>query len=159
MPCRNVLGNDPLGAHKRVENFRTLNDLANGKVVSGSAATEFILEFMPSTLREDGKVPIQCVKRGAMKKLKAEAIPSQVSLYDLQSGEILTSEGAEMIRMRYYSAFDHEEDFEYYARVLDNGYKLTGDNMPTITTIHGSKGRQKKKVVLFSQMSKKCWED
>ncbi len=159
MPFRNERGDDPLGAHKRVENFRTLNDLANGKAVGGEAATEFILEFMPSTLREEGKTPIQCVKRGAMKKLKAEAIPSKVTLYDLQNSEILTSEGAELVRMRYYSAFDHSEDFEYYHRVLENGYKLTGENMPTITTIHGSKGRQSRKVVLFSQMSKKCWED
>lgn len=159
MPFRNERGDDPLGSHKRVENFRTLNDLANGKAVSGSAATEFILEFMPSMLREEGKPRVQCVKRGAMKKLKAEAIPSSVTLYDLQNGDILTGEGAELVRMRYYNAFDHSEDFEFYHRVLENGYKLTGDNMPTITTIHGSKGRQSKKVVLFSQMSKKCWED
>lgn len=159
MPFRNERGDDPLGSHKRVENFRTLNDLANGKAVSGSAATEFILEFMPSTLREEGKPRVQCVKRGAMKKLKAEAIPSSVTLYDLQNGDILTGEGAELVRMRYYNAFDHSEDFEFYHRVIENGYKLTGDNMPTITTIHGSKGRQAKKVVLFSQMSKKCWED
>lgn len=159
MPFRNERGDDPLGSHKRVENFRTLNDLANGKSVSGSAATEFILEFMPSALRQEGRPRVQYVKRGAMKKLKAEAIPSTVTLYDLQNSEILTGEGAELVRMRYYNAFDHSEDFEFYHRVIENGYKLTGDNMPTITTIHGSKGRQAKKVVLFSQMSKKCWED
>lgn len=160
MPFRNERGDDPLGSHKRVENFRTLNDLANGKAVSGAAATEFILEFMRSNSpREEGRQRVQYVKRGAMKKLKAEAIPSTVTLYDLENSGILTGEGSELVRMRYYNAFDHSEDFEYYHRVLENGYKLTGDNMPTITTIHGSKGRQSKKVVLFSQMSKKCWED
>lgn len=157
MPFHNERGDDPLGYGKRVENFRTLNDLADGKQVTGQAATEFITEFVPSMMPDGSSRRL--VTRGAMKKLNADAISGQVNIYDLQNSKILTSEGAEAIRMRYYNVFDHSEDFEYYHRVLENGYKLTGPNIPVITTMHGSKGRQAKKVVVFSEMSKRCWED
>jgi superfamily I DNA/RNA helicase len=156
MPFRNERGDDPLGYGKRVENFRTLNDLADGKQVTGVAATEFITEFVPSMMPDSS---VRLVTRGAMKKLNAEAIPGAVNLYELQNGKILTPEGAEAIKSRYYNVFDHSEDFEYYARVLQNGYKLAGNNIPVITTMHGSKGRQAEKVVVFSEMSKKCWDD
>jgi superfamily I DNA/RNA helicase len=156
MPFRNERGDDPLGYGKRVENFRTLNDLADGKLVTGVAATEFVTEFVPSMMPDRS---VRLVTRGAMKKLNAEAIGGEVNLYDLQNSKILTSEGAEAVRMRYYNVFDHSEDFEYYHRVLENGYKLVGSNIPVITTMHGSKGRQAKKVVVFSEMSKRCWED
>lgn len=159
MPFRNERGDDPLGYGKRVENFRTLNDLADGKQVPGIAATEFITDFVPSRMPDGEGAAKWLVPRGAMKKLNAEPIPGQVNLYDLQNSKMLTSEGAEAIRMRYYNVFEHSEDFEFYHQVLQNGYKLAGPNIPVITTIHGSKGRQAKKVVVFSEMSKKCWED
>lgn len=158
LPFRNERGDDPLGSHKRIENFRTLNELADGKAVTGPAATEFIADFVPSFIADD-QGRRQLVVRGAMKKLKAESLTGTLNLGDLQRANILTSEGVEAIRMRYYKVFDHSEDFEYFHRVMDNGYKLTGENMPTITTIHGSKGRQSKRVVIFSEMGKKCWQD
>jgi hypothetical protein len=156
MPFRNERGDDPLGYGKRVENFRTLNDLADGKAVPGDAATEFITDFVPSKMPGTSTY---LVSRGSMKKLNAEPIPGAVTLYDLQNSKVLTSEGADAIRKRYYNIFEYSEDFEFYHRVLDNGYKLSGPNIPVITTMHGSKGRQAKKVVVFSEMSKRCWED
>lgn len=158
LPFRNERGDDPLGSHKQVENFRTLNELADGKQVSGEAATEFIAKYVPS-FTKDAEGRRQLVVRGAMKKLKAESLTGSLNLADLQMAKILTSEGAEAISMRYYKVFDHAEEFEYFHRVVDNGYKLTGENMPTITTIHGSKGRQAKRVTVFSEMGKKCWQD
>lgn len=158
LPFRNERGDDPLGSHNRIENFRTLNDLADGKAVSGAAATEFVLEYVPS-MTKDAEGRRQLVKRGAMKKLKAESLSGSLTLADLQRAEILTAEGSEAVQMRYYKIFEHSEDFEYYHRVVENGYKLTGENMPTITTIHGSKGRQAKRVTIFSEMGKKCWQD
>lgn len=159
MPFRNERGDDPLGYGKRVENFRTLNDLADGKMVPGTAATEFITDFVPSRMPDEEGSPKWLVPRGAMKKLNAEPIPGSVNLYDLQNSKMLTPEGVEAIRMRSYNVFEHSEDFEFYHKVLENGYKLVGSNIPVITTIHGSKGRQAEKVVVFSEMSKKCWED
>lgn len=158
LPFRNERGDDPLGSHKRVGNFGTLNELANGHAIPGHMATEFILDFVPSWVRE-GETRRWLVTRGAMKKLKAEAIPSHVTLYDLQAAGILTGDGVEAISNRYYQVFEHSRDFEYYQKVLENGYKLTGDNMPVITTIHGSKGRQAEKVVVFNEMTRRCWED
>lgn len=158
LPFRNERGDDPLGAYNRVEAFRTLNALANGEVVSGADATDFILKFVPSYVNDvTGRRWL--VTRGSMKKLKGEALPGKATLYDLQAANILTSEGAEAISNRYYQVFGQAQDFDYYQRVLDNGYKLIGENMPTITTLHGSKGRQAPKVVLFSEVSKKCLED
>jgi superfamily I DNA/RNA helicase len=165
LPFRNERGDDPLGSSKRVENFRTLNDLADGKAVPGSAAAEFISEFVPSLMPQTDKTTKRLVPLGAMKRLKAEEIPGEMNLYDLQNSKLLTSEGAEVIRMRYYNVFDHSEDFQYYQRVLENGHKLSGHmvdgklQIPVITTMHGSKGRQAKKVVVFSEMSTKCRED
>jgi hypothetical protein len=158
LPFRNERGDDPLGSHKQIDNFRTLNELADGKNVSGQAATEFIAKYVPSTTK-DAEGRRQLVVRGAMKKLKAETLSGSLNLRDLEMAKILTPEGSEAIRMRYYKIFDHSEDFEYFHRVVENGYKLTGDNMPTITTIHGSKGRQAKRVTVFSEMGKKCWQD
>lgn len=158
LPFRNERGDDPLGSYNRVEAFRTLNALANGEQISGSDATEFILKFVPS-FKDDVSGRHWLVTRGSMKKLKGDALSGKVTLHDLQTAKILTSEGAEAISNRYYEIFGHAEDFDYYQRVLDNGYKLMGDNMPTITTLHGSKGRQAEKVVVFNEVSKKCLED
>lgn len=158
LPFRNERGDDPLGSYNRVEAFRTLNALANGEAVSGSDVTEFILKFVPSYVTDtNGRHWL--VTRGAMKKLKGEALAGKVNLRDLQAANILSSEGAEAISNRYYEVFGHSEDFDYYQRVLDHGYKLMGDNMPTITTLHGSKGRQAEKVVVFSELSSKCLEN
>jgi superfamily I DNA/RNA helicase len=89
-----------------------------------------------------------------MEKLSRQGL----SLDELIHEKILTQDGANVIRHRQYSRTKYHEDFEYYDRLVKNGYDLA-DHGPTITTIHGSKGRQRENVVVFSEMGRKCLDD
>ena len=70
--------------------------------------------------------------------------------------KFLTTEGYEAIALKRFRVFKHSEDLEYYERVVQNGHKLSSDGAPVITTMHASKGRQGKKVVVFSERGRKC---
>ena len=51
------------------------------------------------------------------------------------------------LQSRNWGDFKHAQDLAYYARVKKNGWKLTPENAPIVTTIHGSKGRERDHVV------------
>jgi superfamily I DNA/RNA helicase len=99
------------------------------------------------------------VVHGGKKKLQEGGLRGEITLMDLFHGKILTAEGVELVRGQNLRAFDHADDLEYYRRVVENGYSLNATEIPIITTIHGSKGRQSPKVVIFEEMGKKCKED
>jgi superfamily I DNA/RNA helicase len=78
---------------------------------------------------------------------------------DLVQAKLLTEKGADVIRSQDYRTLKHSEDLEFYHRVKENGYSLEGKEIPTITTIHGSKGRQAPSVVVFDETGAKCFDD
>lgn len=155
LPYRNERGKDPLGAHVRVDAYETMNDLARGKEVSMAAASRLIMEMMPSTIVSEANEQIRLIPHGAKKKFQ-ESGKGLVDLRGLISSNFLTSDGYEAIALKKFRVFKHAEDLEYYERVRENGYSLSGTGVPVITTIHASKGRQKPKVLVFSERGRKC---
>lgn len=158
LPFRNERGRNPLGAPGRIKGFLSIQDLADGTPVSISAAAQLVEDLIPSTIVTPEQGKVRLVVHGGKKKLQDMAGREPMRLQDLIQAKILTSEGADLVRMKRYHALKYTNDLEYYARVIGNGYKLDGD-LPTITTIHGSKGRQAEEVVVFTEMGRKCWED
>lgn len=161
MPFRCERGRDPLGAEMRILGFNTLNDLANGQPVAAGAISRLVDELMPSVLPTavGHSHTTRLVVHGAKKRLQEGYIKGDVSLNDLTKAKILTEQGVDTIRRRDYRVFKHADDLEYYSRVVNNGYSLNGTQIPTITTIHGSKGRQAPGVVVFSEMGMRCFDD
>lgn len=161
MPFRCERGRDPLGAEMRILGFNTLNDLANGQPVAAGAISRLVDELMPSVLPTvmGHSHTTRLVVHGAKKRLQEGYIKGDVSLNELTKAKILTEQGVDTIRRRDYRVFRHADDLEYYARVVNNGYSLNGTQIPTITTIHGSKGRQAPRVVVFSEMGMRCFDD
>lgn len=160
LPFRNERGRDPLDSYNRVKSWETLNSLSKGDTVSMSNAASMIDTLMKSVVQGDHKKKVRLVVHGA--KAKFENLGNEhVGLYDLVKGSILTQEGMNVISEREYWTLNHSQDLEYYDRVTKKGYSLDADakNIPRITTIHGSKGRQAERVIGFSEMSNTCWED
>lgn len=166
MPFINERGRSPLDSDNRTGAFRTIRELSSGKASSPGSIMRLVDEFMPSLLVDpkSGK-KVRLVVLGAKTELQEGKLTGEMTLADLIYAKILTAEGAEAIRAQQFRVFDHPEDLEYYKRVVENGYSLQVTNqegkitVPVITTIHGSKGRQAPKVVIFQEMGKKCKED
>ena len=159
-PFRNERGKDPLGADVRLRAFQTLYELASGKAVASGSVTMLIEDFMPSMLVDEVKrTKTRVVVHGGKKKLQDGEVRGEIGLMDLFHAKILTEEGVSLIRGQNLRAFKYAEDMEYYRRVVENGYTLDGKEIPVITTIHGSKGRQAPRVVIFEEMGKKCKDD
>jgi superfamily I DNA/RNA helicase len=163
MPFRNERGRDPLGSHARVEGYQALRKLADGKTVTSGELSRLVDDLMHSIVVDEsqGGKKVRFVVHGGKKKLQNIG-GSEMNIMDLIRAKILTVDGAEAIRQKHFSAFKHSEDLEYYDSVVENGFDLEG-TCPLITTIHGSKGRETKtdkgKVILFSEMGQKCWDD
>lgn len=162
LPFSNERGKDPLGAKVRVRAWRALDELAKGGKVLVGAAALFVEELLHSMVaeksRDGGESRTRFVTHGGKKRI-AESGVGHVSLDDLEKTKILTEEGVRAVRERQYSRMKHAEDLEYYDRVIKNGYDLDAERVPTITTIHGAKGRQADGVTVFSEMGRRCWED
>jgi hypothetical protein len=100
------------------------------------------------------------VVRGAKKRIEEGKVSRRmINLSDCGELKLLTPEGIAALRDRKWTLLKHTQDLVYYDRLKKNGYSLTDMNIPVITTIHGSKGRQAPKVAVMSEMGRKCWDD
>jgi superfamily I DNA/RNA helicase len=160
LPFINERGKDPLNAFARVSAWETLNTLAKGESVGMSHASSMIEELMKSVVDGDHGKKVRLVVHGAKAKFENFA-NERVGLYDLVKANVLTQEGMNVISEREYWTLKHPLDLEYYDRVVKNGYSLEAnpEHIPKITTIHGSKGREAKQAIVFSEMSNRCWDD
>lgn len=159
IPFRNERGVDPLGAHAQVLAWQALDRLAEGQAVSMTAAGRLIEELMPSMVVREG-AKVRLVVHGAKSKLDAPEKGAHVNLWDLVRGGLLTAEGAHVIQERGYRELRHAENLEYFDRVVRNGFALDGGGkVARITTIHGAKGREAQEVVVFNEMTQKCWDN
>lgn len=157
LPFRNERGKNPLGASVRLNAYRSLRALADGGEVSFGSVARFVEELMPSMgVEKDEKV--RFVVHGAKKKMQDGDYKGKVNLQSLVSAKILTEQGADLVRLKRFQFMKHKDDLEYYDRVVENGYDLEGP-APIITTMHGAKGRQSDRVIVFTETGGKCWED
>lgn len=160
LPFRNERGKDPYGVQERVRAWQALDALAKGKKAQTGGVKRLIEDYMPSTYVDEASRKTQLIPRGGVKK--ASDLPGlmpEMSIADLIGAGILTEQGAEAIRKRHYRVFDYADDFAYYHHVVENGHTLHEARVPVITTIHGAKGRQADSVVVFNEMSRRCWQD
>jgi superfamily I DNA/RNA helicase len=160
IPFRNERGRDPLDSMARIKGWEAIQSLAKGEGVTMSTVALLVEDLLPSTVViGDSDKKITLVVRGAKSKLE-EKVRGVMTLKDLIEAKILTPEGASVIQEKEYSTMRHSEDLVYFDRVVKNGYSLDPDGkMPRITTIHGAKGRQAERAVVFTEMGGKCWED
>jgi superfamily I DNA/RNA helicase len=157
IPFRNERGKNPLGAKNRVDAFRQIGPLAKGQKIPFAKARFMIEELLPSVYMTPMKTKIRLVVHGGKKRMDTVR-KYETSLNDLVFEKILTTDGMETIKQKRYGQMNHTPDLEYYDRCEANGYSLIPSG-PTITTIHGSKGRQAPFVVLFSEMTQRCFDD
>ncbi len=162
VPFTNERGRSPLDNTERVKMWQALYQLSTGERAPWAYVRDLISDEMPSnSVVSEGPdgVPTKTrlVVHGAKAKLM-DVRQQRVSLKDLAELKILTPDGLHTIEQRRYGTFRHTSDFEYYHRVVANGHRLS-DPGPVITTIHASKGRQAPHVVVFNEMSWKCWND
>lgn len=160
LPFRNERGLDPLDSTKRIKAWQAIQELSKGEPVTSAAAALLVEEFIPMTSMGEGNQRIRLVIHGSKSKLD-ETLKGPVNLRDLVQAKVLTSEGASVIQDKaYHTLRVGLNDFQYFDRLHKNGYNLdTLDKIPRITTIHGAKGRQAKRAIVFSEMGNKCWED
>ncbi len=159
LPFRNERGRDPLGASARVKAWKALDALAKGGRVSVTQMEILADQLIKSYITNERNEIVWLMPRGAKSKLDQIA-KGAMSLQELVAAKVLTEEGAGVISMREYTTLKHSEDLEYYERVVKKGYDLDEEaNIPRITTIHGAKGRQAQSVVVFSEMSRRCWDN
>jgi superfamily I DNA/RNA helicase len=162
-PFRNERGRDPLDSTKRIRAWQAVRDLSSGKEVTRSAAALVIEDLLPSVAVGENLKRIRLVVHGRKAALD-EPGRGSVSLRDLVVGKILTEEGAAVISDRDYHTMKHAQDLDYYERVVKNGYEVEYDaegfkQIPMITTIHGAKGREKERTIVFCEMGNRCWDD
>lgn len=159
LPFRNERGKDPLEYTNRIKAWQAIEYLSQGETVPATQAAMIIEDLMPSKIVSNDNTAVRLITHGGKSKLD-EKLKGAVRLYDLVEGNIITPEGAQVIKDKDYSVMKYASDLEYYERVSKNGYDV-GDteNLPKITTIHGSKGRQAERVVVFTEMGNRCWDD
>jgi len=155
VPFRNERGYDPLGDREQIMSWQTLVKLAGGERVLPDAARGAVM-LVPNFA--NGEEKARLVEKGGKSKL--DRIHDEVDLGDLVKAGVLTPGGSAVVSRLEYANLNRRQDLEYYARVVANGHSLDLEQKTaTITTIHGSKGRQAKGVVVFQAMSRRCWDD
>jgi len=159
LPFRNERGRDPLDSIARIKAWNAVQNLAKGEGVTMSSVAQLVEDLLPSTVIGDKGERVRLVVHGAKSKFE-EKVKGAMTLHDLVKAKVLTTEGANVIQEKDYSTMRHSEDLFYYDRVVKNGYDLEATGkIPRITTIHGAKGRQAERAVIFSEMGGKCWDD
>lgn len=159
VPFTNERGRSPLSSVSRIKAFRAMDAFASGKKVWFGSAAILIEDLLPSIhIDDETKEKTRFIVHGAKKRIAETPGNFEVTLPELVTKKILTEEGAIIIRDRKYELMKHAGDLRYYEKVQKNGHELRGGG-PTITTIHGSKGREKDHVVVFTEASRKCWQD
>lgn len=158
VPFTNERGKDPLSASSRIKAWRAVDLLSRGEPAPFGQVKILIEDLMPSVLMNESEgTKVRLIYHGAKAKLEGQFAP-KFTLRDLSDLKILTQDGVKVIRERLFHVLKHGDDLAYYQRVVANGYDLESPKA-VITTIHGSKGRQAKEVVVFSETGKKCWAD
>ncbi len=162
LPFRNERGRDPLDATKRLKAWLAVRNLSLGKSVTMTAVENVLDELLPSVALAENNEKIRLVVHGSKTRIR-DLVKGAVSLQDLISAKILTYEGAQVISEREYHTMRHSHDLDYYERVTKNGYDVEDEEamkkIPRITTIHGAKGREAERAIVFSEMGDKCWGD
>lgn len=156
VPFWNERGINPLARSGEIGAYVALAKLSRGEPVRGDDVVS-LLNLLPS-YKEIGGKRVQFVKHGSKKKLLESEPHRQFSVADLESHFMAPVWTA--IKARDYGIASIEFP-DYYARLEKSGWNLFGDKQPDtiITTIHGSKGRERKIVALWDEVLPNCMKD
>ena len=158
-PFTSERGRSPLSNANRIKAFKALKELSEGQKTYFGSARILIEDLLPSFWAlPDGSQKLRLIVHGAKKRLQEMGASDHVALEDLASQKILTKDGIDVIRSVRYDVLKHADDLRYYERLTRNGHALKPSG-PTITTIHGSKGREADSVIVFPEASRRCWQD
>lgn len=152
-PFWNERGINPLARSSEISGYLSASKLVKGEPVTGSELGA-LLHVVPSfRVRENGKVRL--VKHGVKKKVLERGPQFTYSKETLS--EIFTPDFWDSILSDDWSITEIEFP-EYYKALQKKGWDLSGDKEPdvVITTIHGSKGRERDNVFLWDEILPKC---
>ncbi|MGH6628228.1 MAG: hypothetical protein ACREB3_00690, partial [Burkholderiales bacterium] len=132
--------------------------LAAGSKTRVTSIQALFKDALPSTwVDEATNRSMRLVVHGAKKRVSE--MGGELTLAEMTALGILTPDGERAIRERRWEILKHRETFEYYGRLVENGYGLDGNAGPLIATIHAVKGEQAERVTVFTEMGRRCWED
>lgn len=157
IPFWNERGLNPLG-RKEVAGYRAFDKLKKTRCVTGDEL-ESLLEVVPAFREKDG-TRLWTMKYGAKAELQRKIKNGQGRFTTVELSQAMTSEFWTALANGDWSVTNIAHP-AYYERLEAQGWKLNGRKRPdvTVTTIHGSKGREAENVVLFTEMMNKLTEE
>jgi superfamily I DNA/RNA helicase len=159
IPFRNERGKDPLGSPSQIKAWHAVNDLSRGKAVMLNQAAVMIDELLKSYVKGERGETVWLVPKGAKSRMD-DLSNAPVDLHDLISAKLLTTEGAQVVSEKEFHTMKHQDNMEYYERLSKNNFEVEdSEKIARIVTIHGSKGREADSVIIFNEMTSKCWND
>jgi superfamily I DNA/RNA helicase len=157
IPFSNERGKSPLNATQRIRAYETLDALAKGKQVEMARIIPALVELVPTMHEEEDRV-LKFLPRGAKKRLQDRKHSEAMTTESLLKHKYILPDFVSVMKSRNWDFFKHADDLAYYERLRRNNWDLTDNGAPIITTIHGSKGREREHVVVFSETSRRCWD-
>jgi superfamily I DNA/RNA helicase len=156
VPFWNERGLNPLSRSAEIGAFVALSKLSRGESVRGDDVVS-LLHLLPS-YKETEDRRIQLVKHGSKKKLLQTEPSRLISAGDLK--EHLLSPVWKAISEKDFGIASIEFP-DYYARLEKSGWNPFSRDEPDtiITTIHGSKGRERQNVALWNEVLPRCMKD
>lgn len=159
IPFRNERGKDPLGSPSQIKAWHAVNDLSRGKTIMLNQVAVMIDELLKSYVKGEHGETVWLVPKGAKSKID-DLSNAPVDLHDLISAKLLTTEGAQVVSGKEFHTMKHQDNMEYYERLSKNNFEVEdSEKIARIVTIHGAKGREADSVIIFNEMTAKCWND
>jgi superfamily I DNA/RNA helicase len=149
-------GANPLGKGVEIAGYRSIAKLVRGETLDGAD-----IKSMTKVVRVSKEINgerVKFLKHGSMSKLE-DMEPGQ-SITPLELSQHFTEFFWDALRGGDWSVTDIRFA-SYYQALEESGWELGGDLEPqiTITTIHGSKGRDADTVFLWDEVLPRCMKD
>jgi superfamily I DNA/RNA helicase len=156
LPFWNERGLNPLARSAEIKTYRAFSSLSAGKPIYGYEVA-LLAGSIPSFKKENGE-RVQLIRHGSKKKL--EEMGSRQSVTQAEIFAHFSERLIRAVQRRDWSVTEVQLP-GYYETLERNGWKWDAKPDPgiIITTIHGSKGREKDTVFLWDEVLPKCLRD
>jgi hypothetical protein len=142
IPFWSERGLNPLARRSEIETHLTWQSLIEGRPVD-VMGLQYLVDRVPSI-----KEGTRLVVHGAKKKLSQEDPTRTIREYDLP--EYFSFDFLKTVRERDPKHIDCPFS-DYYSKLSESGFNLKSKPETVITTIHGAKGRQARRVWLWNE--------
>lgn len=146
-------GVNPLGRGAEIGSYQAVSRLMKGLPITGFDL-KCLLDAVPAKMQRGGEM-VRLIKHGSIAKLKEIPDHDEVRKFDIS--DHFTEEFWAALLERDWSIADIKFS-EYYKALEESGWVLGGEKEPdiTVTTIHGSKGRESDSVFVWDETLPKC---